>query len=291
MSVAFFDDSDNAVTATSTTTTVAATTTTSTSTTTTSTTSTTSTTTTTTTTTTLPTPVPPPSDDWAAEPVIGSEPFDSRYRRRNGVARGRLTTLDLGPGHWRNCDAWSSGNVVVAGHRVSKHQVFLRINELVVGDEIIYETDAGRFVYAVTEMHVVEPSDLWIINQTPAYTTTLFACHPRFDRPAIRRLCNAAMTRQQSCVASLLSGVLVAVSMPPWDSGRSICRRCCFRSMRIAGKTGGFWGCCSGFLGSPHCVDVLPTCLVTLLQFCFCMRSPPLFRALTVWESRGTLTR
>ena len=60
MSVAFFDDSDNAVTATSTTTTVAATTTTSTSTTTTSTTSTTSTTTTTTTTTTLPTPVPPP---------------------------------------------------------------------------------------------------------------------------------------------------------------------------------------------------------------------------------------
>ena len=72
----------------------------------------------------------------------------------------------------------AQGNVVVAGHRVSKHQVFLRINELVIGDEIIYETDDGRFIYAVTDMQVIEPTDLWIIDQTPAHTTTLFACHP-----------------------------------------------------------------------------------------------------------------
>ena len=91
----------------------------------------------------------------------------------------RLTTLDLGPGHWPGTAMpGAQGNVVVAGHRVSKHQVFLRINELVVGDEIIFDTDDGRFVYAVTDMQVIEPSDLWIIDQTPAYTTTLFACHP-----------------------------------------------------------------------------------------------------------------
>ncbi len=180
MSVAFLDDSDNAVTATSTTTTVAATTTTSTSTTTTSTTSTTSTTTTTTTTT-LPTPAPPPSDTKAAEPVIelgtiSIPAIDVEMGLHEGI---RLTTLDLGPGHWPGTAMpGAQGNVVVAGHRVSKHQVFLRINELVVGDEIIYETDARRFVYAVTDMQVVEPSDLWIIDQTPAYTTTLFACHP-----------------------------------------------------------------------------------------------------------------
>ena len=180
MSVAFLDDSDNAVTATSTTTTVAATTTTSTSTTTTSTTSTTSTTTTTTTTT-LPTPAPPPSDTKAAEPVIelgtiSIPAIDVEMGLHEGI---RLTTLDLGPGHWPGTAMpGAQGNVVVAGHRVSKHQVFLRINELVVGDEIIFETDAGRFVYAVTDMEVVEPSDLWIIDQTPAYTTTLFACHP-----------------------------------------------------------------------------------------------------------------
>ena len=180
MSVAFFDDNDNTVTATSTTTTVAATTMTSPTTTTTSTTSTTSTTTTTTTTT-LPTPAPPPSDTKAAEPVIelgtiSIPAIDVEMGLHEGI---RLTTLDLGPGHWPGTAMpGAQGNVVVAGHRVSKHQVFLRINELVVGDEIIYETDAGRFVYAVTDLQVVEPSDLWIIDQTPAYTTTLFACHP-----------------------------------------------------------------------------------------------------------------
>ncbi|HBU75744.1 MAG TPA: hypothetical protein DEB38_05685 [Acidimicrobiaceae bacterium] len=91
----------------------------------------------------------------------------------------RQTTLNLGPGHWPGTAMpGAQGNVVVAGHRVSKHQVFLHINELVIGDEIIFETDAGRFVYALTDMQVVDPTDLWIIEQTPAYTTTLFACHP-----------------------------------------------------------------------------------------------------------------
>lgn len=186
MSVAFFNNDDNAVTAPSTTTTVAATTTTSTPTTTTSTTSTTTTTTTTsttttTTTTTLPTPVPPPSDTKAAEPVIelgtiSIPAIDVEMGLHEGI---RLTTLDLGPGHWPGTAMpGAQGNVVIAGHRVSKHQVFLRINELVIGDEIIYETDAGRFIYSVTDMQVIEPTDLWIIDQTTAYTTTLFACHP-----------------------------------------------------------------------------------------------------------------
>lgn len=156
ISVAFFNDDDDAVTAPSTTTT-------------------------TTTTTTLPTPIPPPSDTEAAEPVIelgtiSIPAIDVEMGLHEGI---RLTTLDLGPGHWPGTAMpGAQGNVVVAGHRVSKHQVFLRINEPVIGDEIIYETDDGRFVYAVTDMQVIEPTDLWIINQTPAHTTTLFACHP-----------------------------------------------------------------------------------------------------------------
>ena len=92
----------------------------------------------------------------------------------------RLTTLDLGPGHWPGTAMpGAQGNVVTAGHRVSKHQVFLRINELVVGDEIIFETTAGEiFIYVVTAAEVIEPTDLWIIDQTPEFTATLFACHP-----------------------------------------------------------------------------------------------------------------
>ena len=92
----------------------------------------------------------------------------------------RLATLDLGPGHWPGTAMpGAQGNVVIAGHRVSKHQVFLRINELVAGDEIISENTAGEvFTYVVTAAEVIDPTDLWIIDQTPEFTATLFACHP-----------------------------------------------------------------------------------------------------------------
>ena len=150
--------------------------------TTTSTTPTTTSTTSTTTTTTLPIPIAPPADTRAAEPVIelgtiSIPAIDVEMGLYEGI---RLTTLDLGPGHWPGTAMpGSQGNVVIAGHRVSKHQVFLRINELVVGDEIIFETDTGEvFVYVVTAAEVIEPTDLWIIDQTPEFTATLFACHP-----------------------------------------------------------------------------------------------------------------
>ncbi len=91
----------------------------------------------------------------------------------------RLSTLDLGPGHWPGSALpGQQGNVVVAGHRVSKHRVFRRIDELVPGDEIRFTSDSGTFTYIVTGAQVVQPSEIWIIDQTPAFTATLFACHP-----------------------------------------------------------------------------------------------------------------
>ena len=140
----------------------------------------TTTTTTTSTTTTLPTPIAPPADANAAEPVIelgkiSIPAIDVEMGLYEGI---RLTTLDLGPGHWPGTALPGSARNVVAGHRVSKHQVFLRINELEIGAEIIFETDAGTFTYLVTDAQVIEPTDLWIISQTPAFTATLFACHP-----------------------------------------------------------------------------------------------------------------
>ena len=173
-----WSDGENSAPTSSTTTTVETTTTSST---TTSTTTTSTTSTTTTTSTTLPTPIAPPADANAAEPVIelgkiSIPAIDVEMGLYEGI---RLTTLDLGPGHWPGTALpGSAGNVVVAGHRVSKHQVFLRINELEIGDEIIFETEDGVFTYLVTATQVIEPTDLWIIDQTPAFTATLFACHP-----------------------------------------------------------------------------------------------------------------
>ena len=170
-------DAPTTTTVESTTTTVPPTTSTTTPPTTSTTTSTTSTTTSTTSTT-LPTPEPPPTDERAPEPVIelGTieiPAIDVSMTMYEGI---RLSTLDRGPGHWPGTAMpGQTGNVVVAGHRVSKHQVFRNIDALVEGDEILFTDTAGAVHrYRVTSSRVVVPTEVWIVDPTP----TLFACHP-----------------------------------------------------------------------------------------------------------------
>ncbi len=92
----------------------------------------------------------------------------------------RLSTLDLGPGHWPGTAMPGElGNVVVAGHRTSGHQVFRNIDALVEGDEILFtDADGSIHRYRVTSSRIVVPTEVWIVDQTPTPTATLFACHP-----------------------------------------------------------------------------------------------------------------
>jgi sortase A len=163
------------------TTTTARATTTSSSTSTSSSTTTSSTSTTTTVPATLPNPEAVPADPRAPEPVIE---LGSIEIPKIGVVKSMfegitLTTLDLGPGHWPGTAMPGQlGNVVIAGHRVSHDKPFRHLEQLEAGDDVILTTADGRFVYKVTSTEVVGPEALWIVDQTPEYTATLFACHP-----------------------------------------------------------------------------------------------------------------
>jgi sortase A len=91
----------------------------------------------------------------------------------------RMTTLDYGPGHWPgSAMPGQPGNVVVGGHRTSKHKVFRRVDELVPGDEIIFTMPDGVYTYVVNRIEIVDPSAVWIVDPTPTPQATLFACHP-----------------------------------------------------------------------------------------------------------------
>lgn len=90
-----------------------------------------------------------------------------------------LNTLDRGPGHWPGTAMPGQiGNAVIAGHRTSHDKPFRNIDKLVVGDQVIFTTAEGRFVYEVTGTVVVAPDAMYIIDQTSTATATLFACHP-----------------------------------------------------------------------------------------------------------------
>ncbi len=129
----------------------------------------------------MPNPEAVPADPRAAEPVVE---LGSIEIPKIGVVKSlfegiTLTTLDLGPGHWPGTAMPGQlGNVVIAGHRVSHDKPFRHLDQLVAGDDVILTTAAGRFVYKVTGTEIVGPEALWIVDQTPDYTATLFACHP-----------------------------------------------------------------------------------------------------------------
>jgi sortase A len=92
----------------------------------------------------------------------------------------RLTTLDYGPGHWPGTAMpGENGNVVIGGHRTSKHRVFRHVDQLDPGDEIIFDDENGdEHLYLVDRVEIVPPSAVWIVDPTETPTATLFACHP-----------------------------------------------------------------------------------------------------------------
>jgi sortase A len=126
-------------------------------------------------------PVEPPANPQAAVPVVQiGEIQIPRIGLVHPIFEGvTLTVIDHGPSHWPgSAMPGQLGNAVFAGHRVTHTHPFLRINELVPGDEIIFKMATGTYTYKVTGHEIVTPKDVHIVDPTPDATLTLFACHP-----------------------------------------------------------------------------------------------------------------
>jgi sortase A len=96
---------------------------------------------------------------------------------REGVSQ---RVLDRGPGHYPGSGVPGARRAVaIAGHRVTHNRPFLRINELKRGQRIVLTRRSQRFVYRVSAMRVVEPTDVWPIRMRPTVQRlVLTACHP-----------------------------------------------------------------------------------------------------------------
>lgn len=126
-------------------------------------------------------PVSPPKEARAPTPIVQiGEIRIPKIGLVHPIFEGvTLTVIDRGPGHWPGAAMPGQlGNVVFAGHRVTHSHPFRNIDQLVPGDEIIFQTNDGLFTYHVTGHEVVTPKDVHIVNPTPDATVTLFACHP-----------------------------------------------------------------------------------------------------------------
>jgi len=137
----------------------------------------------TTTGTTLPLPDPPPRDQYAPTPnvplaTITIPKLKVTVTMFEGVT---LTAVDRGSGHWPGTpQPGDLGNMVVAGHRTLYQKPFARLDELGVGDKVLFtKTDGSVFTYAVRGTIIVPADNIGVASQHSAHTATLFACHPR----------------------------------------------------------------------------------------------------------------
>lgn len=129
----------------------------------------------------LPTPEPAPADPYEKVPVVAVGEIEiPKIGLVHTIYEGvSLTVVDHGPGHWPGTPmpgGW--GNSVFAGHRTTNSRPFRNVDDLVEGDAIVFRTDQGTFTYRVTKTEVVHWDDVWIVDQHPGRTLTLFACHP-----------------------------------------------------------------------------------------------------------------
>ncbi len=148
-------------------------------------------------------PPPPPL------PVPASLPDPAAYRTLTEIGRIQIPktgvdqpvregveqmVIDAGPAHWPDTASFGGwGNVVLAGHRTTHTEPFLRNAELAPGDEIVLSDATGAYHYSVTSVKVLPNTALWIVDQHPGRTLTIFTCHP-IGSSAERLVVNAELT-------------------------------------------------------------------------------------------------
>jgi sortase A len=134
----------------------------------------------------------------ADEPAVGTTFATVQVPRWGGdpvrpISEGtdKRTVLDtLGVGHYEGTAMPGGvGNFAIAGHRTTYGKPFNRIEELAIGDPIVVQTQAAWYVYRVTSVEIVAPTQVEVVAPVPgkpgetptARMITLTTCHPMYS--------------------------------------------------------------------------------------------------------------
>ena len=92
-----------------------------------------------------------------------------------------LDVLETAVGHFEDT-AIFNGNVCLAGHNsgINKNGedigFFKRLNELEIGDQIIYHHTFGEYIYKVSEIKEIEETDFSVLEPSSTDKLTLITC-------------------------------------------------------------------------------------------------------------------
>lgn len=84
--------------------------------------------------------------------------------------------LNRGAGHVDGtAEPGDSGNIAIAGHRDG---FFRGLKDIEVGADIEVSTLQGRRIFQVTDLSIVDPLDVSVLDSTDATMLTLITCYP-----------------------------------------------------------------------------------------------------------------
>jgi sortase A len=97
-----------------------------------------------------------------------------------GVRLG--SDLKKGAGHYPQTPIPGQlGNAAIAGHRTTYGRPFHNLGELAGGDRIFWDSATGTHEYEIREVFVVEPTELWVLDDRDGAWLTLTTCHPKWS--------------------------------------------------------------------------------------------------------------
>lgn len=89
-----------------------------------------------------------------------------------------MRTLRYAVGHFTETPyPWEDGNFAIAGHRQYTYgEFFNRIDELEIGDTLSVQTFHGTFQYTITDMQVIDPTKVDVIEEQDEDGMTIITC-------------------------------------------------------------------------------------------------------------------
>jgi sortase A len=119
-------------------------------------------------------PIPTPGPEQAIQIQIPSinvdAPIvqgDSWEQLKKGIAQ-----------HIGSADPGQPGNLVLSAHDDVYGELFRYLDQMVSGDQIIIYSAQHSFTYYVTNIKIVEPTDVEVMAPTADVTITLISCYP-----------------------------------------------------------------------------------------------------------------
>ena len=126
--------------------------------------------------------------------------------------------LKKAPGHYPGTPLpGQPGNSAIAGHRTTYGAPFNQLDKMETGDPIIVSTKQGTFEYNVTEVKIVSPRQVEVLDSTEDNRLTLTTCHPRYS--ASQRLIVVAALKGEAAAPSPPRPRRIAVQLDEGLSG------------------------------------------------------------------------